>query len=175
MKQGTKDEQGYQGWTNYETWVTKRWLDYEQWSCDHLRELTKEAREQAPKSSQVKEKRWTVDVAGGYLLADMVRDLVEQLMDNDAIAGEASLKTDLLGEAIENINFDEIAENLLREVKTTENMCEFKGKATFEWEFESDLDVSDLIDYAIDNIRDALECLGEFKEIKVTIKKRRRK
>ena len=56
----------------------------------------------------------------------------------------------------------------------SENMFEFKGKASFEWEFESDMKVNDLIDHAIDNIKDELGCLGEFKKIKVTIKKGKR-
>lgn len=47
----------------------------------------------------------------------------------------------------------------------------FKGKASFEWEFESDMNVKDLIDYCIDNIKDELDYLGELKNIKVTIKK----
>ena len=52
-----------------------------------------------------------------------------------------------------------------------ENMFEFKGKASFEWEFESDMKVNDLIDHTIDNIKDELVSLGELKNIKVTIKK----
>lgn len=55
----------------------------------------------------------------------------------------------------------------------SKDMLEFKGKASLEWDFESDLKVNDLIDYAIDNIKDALECLGEFTKIEVTIKKRK--
>ena len=53
----------------------------------------------------------------------------------------------------------------------SENMFEFKGKASFEFKFESDLGVSDLIDHAIDNIKDELVYLGELKKTKVTIKK----
>ena len=56
----------------------------------------------------------------------------------------------------------------------SENMFEFKGKASLEWEFESDMKVNDLIDHAIENIKDELACLGEIKEIKVTIKKGKR-
>lgn len=55
----------------------------------------------------------------------------------------------------------------------SENMLEFKGRASFDFEFESDLGVSDLIDYALDNIKDELAYLGELKNIKVTIKKRK--
>ena len=53
----------------------------------------------------------------------------------------------------------------------SENMFEFKGKASLEWEFESDLKVADLIDHTIDHIKDELVYLGELKNIKVTIKK----
>jgi len=52
-----------------------------------------------------------------------------------------------------------------------ENLFKFKGKASFEWEFESDLGVSDLIDNAIENIQDDLAYFGELKVIKVTIKR----
>ena len=53
----------------------------------------------------------------------------------------------------------------------SENMFKFKGKASFEFEFESDLGVNDLLDHTIDEIKDELGCLGELKNIKVTIKK----
>ena len=53
----------------------------------------------------------------------------------------------------------------------SENIFKFKGKASFEWEFESDLSVNALIDHALDNIKDDLGYFGELKNIKVTIKK----
>jgi len=39
----------------------------------------------------------------------------------------------------------------------------FKGKASFEWEFESDMDTMTLIDYSIDNIKDDLDYFGELR------------
>ena len=47
----------------------------------------------------------------------------------------------------------------------------FLSEEIREFEFESDLGVNDLIDHAIDNIKDELGYLGKLKNIKVTIKK----
>jgi len=55
--------------------------------------------------------------------------------------------------------------------KMSENMFEFKGKVSFDLEFESDLSVNDLIDSIIYNIKEDLGYLGGLKNIKVTIKK----
>lgn len=35
------DEQGYQGWKNYETWAWKLWVDNEQGSYEDVREITR--------------------------------------------------------------------------------------------------------------------------------------
>ena len=34
------DEKKYSGWTNYETWLVKLWLDNDQWSQEKMLELT---------------------------------------------------------------------------------------------------------------------------------------
>lgn len=109
----SKDEKGYNGWTNFETWVTKLWMDNDEGNYSHMKELTEEVRKEAPTCSQVKERIWTVKEAEKYLLADRMQDEVCEIQEQKLF--DVGLMTDLLNSAIEKIDFDEIAENLLED------------------------------------------------------------
>lgn len=113
MSKETKDEQGYNGWSNYETWVTKLWLDNDEGSYNYMRDLVIVAKGEAKACSQVREKIWTVKEAEKYLLGEMVKDEVVEMTNIERTT--AGLCDDLLNSAIENINFNEIAENLLED------------------------------------------------------------
>lgn len=107
----TKDEQGYQGWENYETWVTALWLDNDQGTYNAVRDLAKDAKWNGKACSQVKEKIWTEKTAIRLWLSNAIKNLVEDLLPEL----EASLASDLLGSATEKIDFEKIAENILAE------------------------------------------------------------
>ena len=86
-------DEGYQGYTNYETWAVNLWIDNDQ----GLHEMVME---------------WTEEVAGEenpeYELARMIRDFVEEY--NPLADEEASMYSDLLSSAISSVNWMEIAE-----------------------------------------------------------------
>ena len=107
----TEDEKGYQGWTNYETWVTKLWMDNDEGTHEFFRDLTIQARELAPTSSQVKKGVWTAKEAERFLLADMVKEEIEIMVKGEE--DQAGLVNDLLNASISDINFVEIAVSLL--------------------------------------------------------------
>ena len=106
MEQG---EQRYNGWTNYETWVTALWLDNDQATQEYWREVARECRDEAPTTSQVKEGIWTISQAARFTLADQVK---EEISDGTPTI-EASLYVDLLGAALQQVNWHEIAEHWL--------------------------------------------------------------
>ncbi len=109
----TKDEKGHNGWSNYETWVTKLWMDNDQGSYDYMRELVIIAKGEAKACSQVREKIWTVEIAERYLLAEMVKDEIVEMTNIERTT--AGLLDDLLNSAISRVDCNEIAENLLSE------------------------------------------------------------
>ena len=105
-KQKTKDKQDFGGWANYETWVTKFWLDN-----DHMKDLVAKIKRDAKTCTQVKEKIWTVKEAEKFLLANAVKENVTGEMEDEI--DKECLATYLLCASISNINFEEIAGALL--------------------------------------------------------------
>jgi len=94
----------YNGWTNYETWVAKLWLDNEQGT--HY-EVTDEA---SQRFSDAQENETEPDT---YDFADWLKSYVEDLMPELP----ASLASDLLNAAMSEINWSEMAESYLGDAK----------------------------------------------------------
>ena len=87
----------YNGWTNYETWVTKLWMDNDQGSYDYWQERTAElVGTEMPKPA--------------HPLAQELRDTHEEALPE--LQGFAS---DLLRGAFSEINWYEIAESLIED------------------------------------------------------------
>lgn len=78
----------YSGWTNYETWCVNLWLTNEPYTEGELRMLAQMS-------------------ASEYERADCVKRFVEELMPDL----EASMFSDLLRSALDNVNWREIVEN----------------------------------------------------------------
>jgi hypothetical protein len=108
----TGDEQGYNGWKNYETWAVALWIDNEQSSYEWSRDMARTIREDAPTSLQVEDGVWSVEEAAKFNLADSLKDWQESEMPDL----EASVWTDLLQSAFEEVDWEEIAENFLSDL-----------------------------------------------------------
>jgi hypothetical protein len=102
---GMSESKGYNGWTNYETWAVALWIDNDQWSSERAREM---ARGHAEEPSL---NRLTGRDQTAYQLAKDLRDWVEEEML--PALGDASLQADLLGAAVSEVNWQEIAEHYL--------------------------------------------------------------
>ena len=89
----------YNGWTNYETWCLNIWIDNDQYLAERKAEL-------------VREVTLHYDDKQVYELSLLLESMVEELKDN---ALEVGLLSDLLGGAIGNINFYELAEHYIED------------------------------------------------------------
>jgi hypothetical protein len=95
--------QGYNGWTNYETWNWALWLDNEQGTQEYWREQAAEAYRNADKGED------RIHDAACELLELMKSECEENTPE---VTGPYA---DLLNAAIGEINFYEIAENYVKE------------------------------------------------------------
>lgn len=80
--------EGYNGWTNYETWLVKLWMDNEQSSQQYYREIAKEAKSK-------------------YELSCRIEDEIK-----DGIPVTIGMYADLLTSALKSVNWYEIANSL---------------------------------------------------------------
>jgi hypothetical protein len=91
----------YNGWSNYQTWNVMLWLDNDQGSYYAIRDqaeyyLENSFTEESPK----------------WRLADWLKNYVE---DNNPLADNANMFSDLLGHAIDSVSYDEIANHIFDE------------------------------------------------------------
>lgn len=105
-----QNDKRYNGWTNYETWATALWLDNDEGTQTYWREVTCQCREEAPQESQVSNGYWTVEQAARFTLADRLK---EEVADGSPLTAEPSLYADLLGAALDEVNWQEIADHWL--------------------------------------------------------------
>ena len=99
----TKTE-AYQGWKNYETWAVKLWLDNDEAGQGLQADLLKQAQD-TPKN-----KYWTREETTRFTLADLLK---EAMTDANPLNDTATVWTDLLNSALENVDWHEIAENII--------------------------------------------------------------
>ena len=103
----------HNGWTNYETWAVALWIDNEQGTSERAREMAQEFAEE-PQINKLTGRDQTA-----YQLGKAINEWVEEEM-LPAI-GEASLQADLLGAAVSEVNWYEIAEHYLADLPAEES------------------------------------------------------
>lgn len=91
----------YNGWANYETWCVSMWLSNDQVTYADTRDMA---------SASV------ADEGSIYELADALKAYVEELPETVAVTETASFVSDLLGAALSEVNWTEIAESLVSEI-----------------------------------------------------------
>jgi len=104
-------DKSYNGWTNYETWNLALWMDNDEGSYAYAREQAREAiknaRESGPDDTPKENRR-----EAEFLLEVYLRSEWYEAMPDLGV----SVWADLLGSALENVNFREIAEHLISEI-----------------------------------------------------------
>lgn len=108
----------YQGWTNYETWAVNLWISNDQGSEEYWGAIALECWEDAPEIRQVRERTWTREEAPVFLLADRLKSEFEEGKDNllDETKQSSSVWADLLGAALSEVNWQEIARHMIDDV-----------------------------------------------------------
>ena len=98
----------YNGWTNYETWVVNLWMDNEEGTYDYWREVAQEIHNDLEEPTNGLTK---MDEAI-YLLSDRLKDYHEE--NRPELPG---VYGDLIGAALSEVNWEEIAKHLLENVE----------------------------------------------------------
>lgn len=102
----------YNGWATYETWAVALWLDNEASSSRYWREQAEECWSAARHSRRVKEWRFTRAEAARLELAEKLEEVVHE----GSPLQEASLYADLLGAALAEVDWYEIAGHYVADV-----------------------------------------------------------
>lgn len=102
----------YNGYSNYETWCVSLWIDNEEPSYRYWRSVAEECKEEAPTCRQVRDGYWEEDRAAVFLLEDRLK---EEISDSNPLIEQANMWADLLNAALSEVDWREIAENMLEE------------------------------------------------------------
>lgn len=99
-------DEKYNGWTNYETWNVKLWMDNEQSDSEYWRNRAQIALNEAqPDTYRTKEDEAI------YNLSEELKEAI-----NDGMPDIQGTYADLLNAAVSMVNWHEIAESLIKEV-----------------------------------------------------------
>ena len=109
------DEKRYQGWTNYETWCVNLWIDNERESYERWRAEARSVLRRAPTMEQVTQWNWSKQQAAREALALAIREAVE-----DAAPALSGVYGDLLTSALSEVNWSEVADEIIAEVEPDE-------------------------------------------------------
>jgi hypothetical protein len=85
------DEKGYNGWKNYETWCIALWIDNEEGLYHEVCDMAYSYRHKED-----------------YELADALKEFIEEM---NPLSNDASIWSDLLGAALSEVDWFEIAEH----------------------------------------------------------------
>ncbi len=101
----------YNGWTNYETWNVNLWIDNEEGSYNERRRAAFESYDvQAEGSDDLEESANDAEIEHAKWLEDWIDEM-------NPLQGQASMFTDILGAALNQVNWREIAEHHIAEAK----------------------------------------------------------
>ena len=105
------EEKGYNGWSSYETWLVKLWIDNDQGSYEYWQQVTAETNGDTTNEF----------MHGGperirvYKLAERLKDEIQGHYEESEICG--TLGYDLMLAAFSEVDWREIAEAMIEEVE----------------------------------------------------------
>jgi hypothetical protein len=111
----------YNGWTNYETWAVKLWMDNDEGEYNFWQEATREAWDNPADNRFIPSRKDRAIIA----LADRLKDVHEE--NQPEVTG---VFADLLNAAMSEVDWREIAESLFSDFEpSAEVVAEDEGDA----------------------------------------------
>ena len=90
----------YNGWTNYETWLLKLWIDNEEASHNYWNEAAKAC------------------ATAAYPRAELANQLKSHFEEaQHELVGVTGFWADMMGAAVASVNWSEVAEHMLEDVE----------------------------------------------------------
>ena len=103
-------EEGYNGWTNYETWAVNIWMDNDQGSQEYWREIAQDLVKSILEDAEEGALLPTEQAA--YALGEVIKEQHEDMLEEMNFP-QAGPFTDLLNGALSEVNWYEIAQHLV--------------------------------------------------------------
>lgn len=113
------EDKKYNGWTNYETWNVKLWMDNDEGSYNYYTEVAQECYDNAEASESP---QFTRDEQATLDLSERLKEGYETAMHDwlEESKRSASVWADLIGAALSEVNWHEIAESMIQDVDKEE-------------------------------------------------------
>ena len=115
----------YNGWTNYETWCVKLWLDDDYGIYTHVREGAADTLEEFTErdTDEATEVRPSVDSEGFIrAFAEWLKNYLDEMQEEIFPDAGASVFTDLINAALSEVNWAEMAESYLEDARKAANV-----------------------------------------------------
>jgi|SRR5579862_6270713 len=110
------ERKDYNGWTNYETWVVNLWMSNDQGSDEYYREIAHQTYNAAEQETRADGSvLFTREERATLTLADRLKDEHEERQSE--LTSVAGVFADLLGAALSEVNWHEIARHYIADAE----------------------------------------------------------